>query len=85
MEHEIVVESRQYKGRAVRRRIQEGGVRMNEKLGIRRTLLSRDIEELREELNIATVFGEAKRVRKFTMRLLYLGLKGRVDAKTFGK
>ncbi|OPY60642.1 MAG: hypothetical protein A4E57_04402 [Syntrophorhabdaceae bacterium PtaU1.Bin034] len=58
---------------------------MNEKLGIRRTLLSRDIEELREELNIATVFGEAKRVRKFTMRLLYLGLKGRVDAKTFGK
>lgn len=57
---------------------------MTEKLGINRTLLSKDIEALKEELTIATVFGEAKRVRKFSMRLLYLGLKGRVDVKTFG-
>ncbi len=58
---------------------------MAEKLGIKRTLLKKDVEELQEELDIATAFGEAENVRKFRIRLLYLGVKGRVDAKTLVK
>ena len=53
--------------------------------GIERTLLSRDIKELQEELEIATAFGEDRNIKKFRIRLLYLGLKGGVDAKTLVK
>jgi len=58
---------------------------MTEKFGIKRTLLTRDIKELQEELDIARAFGEAEKVKKFRIRLLYLGLKGRVDAKMLVK
>jgi hypothetical protein len=46
------------------------------KFGIKRTLLARDVKELHEELDIARAFGEAENVKKFRIRLLYLGLKG---------
>ncbi len=55
------------------------------KFGIERTLLSRDIKELQEELEIATAFGEDRNISKFRIRLLHLGLKGGVDAKTLVK